>query len=84
MGTDSVLALVQKPCNFYTTAVAYNTFIANPLIFSAVTFPVLGRPENEDAEPDEDMLEEDMNLDLDFDVTDDLEDVGDFILDDEF
>ena len=38
----------------------------------------------EDAEPDEDMLEEDMNLDLDFDVTDDLEDVGDFILDDEF
>ena len=38
----------------------------------------------EDAEPDEDLLEEDMNLDLDFDVTDDLEDVGDFILDDEF
>ena len=41
--------------------------------------------ELEEQEPEEDMLdEEDINLDLDFDVHEDLEDVGDFILDDEF
>ena len=41
--------------------------------------------ELEDIEPDDDMIEEeDINLDLDFDVTEDLTDSGDFILDDEF
>ena len=41
--------------------------------------------ELEDAEPeDDDMIEEDLDLGLDFDVNENLEDVGDFILDDEF
>ncbi len=41
--------------------------------------------ELEDAEPeDDDMIEEEMDLGLDFDVNENLEDVGDFILDDEF
>ena len=41
--------------------------------------------ELEEQEPEDDMLDdEDINLDLDFDVHEDLEDVGDFILDDEF
>ena len=41
--------------------------------------------ELEDQEPDEDMLDDDdIHMDLDFDVTSEMEDVGDFILDDEF
>jgi DNA-directed RNA polymerase subunit beta len=41
--------------------------------------------ELEEQEPDEDMLrDEELDLDLDFSVNDDLEDAGDFILDDEF
>ena len=30
------------------------------------------------------MIDDDISLDLDFDVNDDLDNVGDFILDDEF
>ena len=40
--------------------------------------------ELEEPEPDEDMIDDDISLDLDFDVNDDLDNVGDFILDDEF
>lgn len=40
--------------------------------------------ELEEPEPDENMIDDDISLDLDFDVNDDLDNVGDFILDDEF
>ena len=33
-------------CNFYTTAVADNTFITNLFIFTTMTFPVFLRSKN--------------------------------------
>ena len=49
-----------RTCNFYTTAVAYNTFIANPLpgAFNNFLIENADGELEEDAEPDEDMLEE--------------------------